>query len=117
MGAILAIGHEGATAGTVTDPTGPVVDIADARQRVDVVMGDHNDLQVISRRANKVLTENRGKGLRFTRVRMLYDTSVKRVVYETADFHKPWNIGVTPDPAIQALINDLNTQLGPIFKR
>ena len=46
---------------------------------------------------------------------MLYDTSVKRVVYETADFHKPWNIGVTPDPAIQALINDLNTQLGPIF--
>ncbi len=115
VGAILAIGHEGATAGTISDPTGPIVDIADALQRVDVVMGDHNDLQVVSRRANKVLTENRAKGIRFTRVRMLYDTSAKRVVYETADFHKPWNIGVTPDPTIQALINDLNTQLGPIF--
>ncbi len=82
---------------------------------VDAVLGDHNDLQVISRRPNKILTENRAKGIRFTRVRLLYDTSVKRVIYETADFHKPWTIGVTPDPAIQAMINDLNTQLGPIF--
>ena len=116
VGAVLAIGHEGATAGTITIPTGPVVDIADAAAGIDVVMGDHNDLQVISRRSNFVLlTENRGKGLRFTRVRMLYDTSSKLVQYETADFHKPWTIGVTPDPAIQTLINDLNTQLGPIF--
>ena len=37
------------------------------------------------------------------------------MVYKTADFHKPWAIGVTADPAIQALIDELNTQLGPIF--
>jgi 2',3'-cyclic-nucleotide 2'-phosphodiesterase (5'-nucleotidase family) len=37
------------------------------------------------------------------------------VVYKTADFHKPWDIGVTPDPAIQARIDDLNTQLTPIL--
>ena len=43
------------------------------------------------------------------------DTSTKKVLYTTADFHKPWNIGVTPDPAIQALIDALNTQLAPIF--
>lgn len=115
VGAIIAIGHEGATAGTISDPTGPIVDIADSLTAVDAVLGDHNDLQVISRRPNKILTENRAKGIRFTRVRLLYDTSVKRVIYETADFHKPWTIGVTPDPAIQTLINDLNTQLGPIF--
>ena len=48
VGAIVAIGHEGATAGTVTDPTGPIVDIADSLTLVDVVLGDHNDLQVIS---------------------------------------------------------------------
>ena len=22
----------------------------------------------------------------------------KAVIYKTADYHKPWNIGVTPDP-------------------
>jgi 2',3'-cyclic-nucleotide 2'-phosphodiesterase (5'-nucleotidase family) len=70
----------------------------------------------VSRRPNGVLTtENRSKGLRFTRVRLVIDPSTKSVVYSTADFHKPWNIGVTPDPTIQARIDDLNNQLKPIF--
>jgi 2',3'-cyclic-nucleotide 2'-phosphodiesterase (5'-nucleotidase family) len=37
------------------------------------------------------------------------------VVYKTADFHKPWNIGVTRDPAIQAYIDQLNAELIPIL--
>ena len=36
-------------------------------------------------------------------------------MYKTADFHKPWNIGVTPDPGIQARIDELNAALAPIF--
>ena len=47
--AVVALGHEGANAGRVTDPTGPLVDIADGVQGVDVVIGDHNDLQVDAR--------------------------------------------------------------------
>ena len=31
--AIVAIGHVGATAGTLTAPTGPLLDLADARRR------------------------------------------------------------------------------------
>jgi 2',3'-cyclic-nucleotide 2'-phosphodiesterase (5'-nucleotidase family) len=45
----------------------------------------------------------------------VFDSSAKSVVYKTADFHKPWNIGVTPDPTIQARIDDLNAQLQPIL--
>ena len=46
------------------------------------------------------MTENRSKGLRFTRIRIVIgDGKDAGVVYKTADFHKPWNIGVTPDPA------------------
>ena len=113
---IIAVGHLGATAGTLTNPTGPLVDLADAVTGVNAVLGDHTDFQVISSRANGTLvTENRSKGIRFTRVRLVLDTSEKRVVYKTADFHKPWNIGVTPDPAIQARINELNNQLAPIL--
>jgi 2',3'-cyclic-nucleotide 2'-phosphodiesterase (5'-nucleotidase family) len=37
------------------------------------------------------------------------------VVYKTADYHKPWTIGLAPDPAIQAKIDDLNAQLAPIL--
>jgi 2',3'-cyclic-nucleotide 2'-phosphodiesterase (5'-nucleotidase family) len=113
---IIAIGHLGATAGTLTNPTGPLLDLADNVTNVDAVIGDHTDFQVVSTRSNGVLvTENRSKGIRFTRVRLVVDTSSKSVVYKTADFHKPWDIGVTPDPTIQARIDDLNAQLGPIL--
>ena len=103
------MGHVGATAGTLTNPTGPLIDLADNVTNVDAVIGDHTDFQVLTTRPNGVLVaENRSKGIRFTRVRLVVDTSTKAVIYKTADFHKPWNIGVTPDPAIQARIDQLN---------
>ena len=113
---IVAIGHLGATAGTLTNPTGPLLDLADNVTNVDAVIGDHTDFQVVSTRSNGVLvTENRSKGIRFTRVRLIVDTSSKKVVYKTADYHKPWDIGVTPDAAIQSRIDELNAQLAPIL--
>ncbi len=116
IGPIVVMGHDGATAGTLDNPTGPIVDLADALAGVDVVIGDHTNFQVVSTRPNGVLVvENLSKGVRFTRVRLIVDTKTKEVVYKTADFHKPWNIGVTPDPAIQARINELNEELKPIL--
>ncbi len=113
---IVAMGHLGATAGTLTNPTGPLLDLADGVTNVDVVIGDHTDFQVVSTRGNGVLTtENRSKGIRFTRVRIVIDPSTKQAVYKTADFHKPWDIGVTPDPTIQARIDSLNAQLQPLL--
>ncbi len=113
---IVAVGHEGATDGTFNNPTGPLITLADQLVGVDAVLGDHTDFQTINTRPNGVLlTENRSKGIRFTRVRLTIDTSTKKVVYKTADWHKPWNIGITPDPAIQTKINDLNAQLAPIL--
>jgi 2',3'-cyclic-nucleotide 2'-phosphodiesterase (5'-nucleotidase family)/predicted AlkP superfamily phosphohydrolase/phosphomutase len=113
---IVAIGHHGATAGTLTNPTGPLIDLADNVQNVDAVIGDHTNFQVLTTRPNGVLVvENLSKGVRFTRVQLIVDTSSKAVVYKTANFHKPWNIGVTPDAAIQARIDQLNAQLAPIL--
>jgi 2',3'-cyclic-nucleotide 2'-phosphodiesterase (5'-nucleotidase family) len=117
IGTIVAIGHLGATSGSLTAPVGPLIDLADgANSAVDAVIGDHTDVQVDTVRSNNVLvTENRSKGIRFTRVRLVVDPSTKKVVYKTADFHKPWDIGVTPEPAIQSRIDQLNAQLQPIL--
>jgi 2',3'-cyclic-nucleotide 2'-phosphodiesterase (5'-nucleotidase family) len=130
MAAVVAIGHLGVTEGpslrpepylaTTTTPTaspsGPLVDLVDNVQKVDAVIGDHTDFQVMDTRNNGVLVvENRSKGIRFTRVRLIVDTVADEVVYMTADFHKPWNIGRTPDPAIQARIDELNAELAPIL--
>ena len=113
---IVALGHLGATAGTLANPSGPLIDFADSVVGVDAVIGDHTDFQVISNRPNGVLvTENRSRGIRFTRLRFVVDTSTKAVVYKTADYHRPWDIGLTPDPEIQAAIDELDSQLGPIL--
>jgi len=113
---IIVMGHDGATAGTVTNPTGPIVDLADQLTGVDAVIGDHTNFQVLTTRPNGTLvTENLSKGVRFTRVRLVVDSTTKSVIYKTADFHKPWTIGITPDPTIQAKITDLNAQLTPIL--
>jgi 2',3'-cyclic-nucleotide 2'-phosphodiesterase (5'-nucleotidase family) len=116
IGVIVALGRLGATAGSLTGRTGPVVDLADNVTKVDAVIGDHTDFQVLTTRPNGVLlVENCSEGIRFTRVRLVVDTSTKAVVYRTADFHKPWDVGITPDPAIQARIDELNAQLAPIL--
>jgi 2',3'-cyclic-nucleotide 2'-phosphodiesterase (5'-nucleotidase family) len=117
--AIVAMGHEGAVDGTLTSPIGPLADMADALGGyVDAIIGDHTNFQVLSTRSNGVLaTENLSKGVRFTRVRLVIGPGKEGVVYKTADFHKPWDIGVTPDAAIQAKIDDLNAQLAPILNQ
>jgi 2',3'-cyclic-nucleotide 2'-phosphodiesterase (5'-nucleotidase family) len=80
------------------------------------VLGDHTDFQTIDTRPNgSLVTENRSRGIRFTRIRLVFDTATQRLIYMTADFHRPWNAGVTPDPAIQTMIDDLNAQLAPIL--
>jgi 2',3'-cyclic-nucleotide 2'-phosphodiesterase (5'-nucleotidase family) len=116
---IVAIGHLGATLGTTSEPAGDLITFADALRNVDAVIGDHTNFQVSTMRPTNatyngvLVTENLSKGVRFTRVRLVWDSVNKKIVYKTADFHKPWDIGVTPDPTIQPVINDLNTQIAP----
>ena len=116
LAAVIVMGHDGATAGTLTGPTGPIVDLADALTGTDLVVGDHTNFQVVSSRPNgSLVVENLSKGVRFTRVRLVLDKVSNQVVYKTADFHKPWTIGVTADPTIQARIDELNNELKPIL--
>jgi len=125
MAAVVAIGHLGADSGTAVrpepyfpldNPAGPLLGLADGTSNVDAVIGDHTNFQVLDSRPNGVLVaENLSKGVRLTRVRLVIDSMADEVVYTTADFHKPWTIGVTPDPAIKARIDELNALLAPIL--
>ena len=113
---IVAFGHLGATDGDLSNPTGPLIDFADATTGVDVVVGDHTDFQVDSVRPNGTLVvENRSKGVFFTRVRIVVDTGTDAVVYKTADFHRPWAVGMPEDPAIAERLAALDAELEPIL--
>ena len=69
---IVALGHLGALSGTIDNPVGPLIDLADGVTNVDAVVGDHTNFQVLDVRPNGVLvTENLSKGVRFTRIRLV----------------------------------------------
>ncbi len=114
--AVVAVGHIGADGTDVFKPTGPLVDLANSLKGVAAVLGGHTHTEYIAYNAKGTLiAESPNAGLRFTRVRVTIDQANHKVVYTTADYHKPWDVGVTPDPQIQALIDGLTTQLAPIF--
>jgi 2',3'-cyclic-nucleotide 2'-phosphodiesterase (5'-nucleotidase family)/predicted AlkP superfamily phosphohydrolase/phosphomutase len=116
--AIVAVGHVGADGTDILapDPDSPLMQLAGNLPGVDAVLGGHTHAQYISYLpSGRLVAESPNAGQRFTRIRLTVDTSSKKVTYKTADYHKPWNIGVTPDPTIQGIIDDLNAQLAPIF--
>jgi 2',3'-cyclic-nucleotide 2'-phosphodiesterase (5'-nucleotidase family) len=118
LNAIIAVGHIGGDGTVVTapDPNSPLMVLANSLNGVDAVLGGHTHSQYITYLSNgRLVAESPNSGQRFTRIRLTVDTRTKAVIYKTADYHKPWDIGVTPDPTIQAMIDDLNAQLAPIF--
>jgi 2',3'-cyclic-nucleotide 2'-phosphodiesterase (5'-nucleotidase family)/predicted AlkP superfamily phosphohydrolase/phosphomutase len=119
VNAIIAVGHMGADGGTITNPDpsiSPLITLANDLNNIDAVLGGHTHNQYITYLENgRLVAESMNYGLRFTRIRLTVNTATKAVIYKTADFHLPWNIGITPDPTIQAMIDDLNDQLAPIF--
>ena len=120
VNAVIAVGHMGADGPDITNPlpSSALIQLANNLTGVDAVLGGHTHAQYVTYLAypnGKLVAESPNSGLRFTRIRLVVDTNTKAVVYKTADYHKPWDIGVTADPTIQALIDELNTQLAPIF--
>ncbi|NJD58379.1 MAG: hypothetical protein FIA98_03145 [Anaerolineae bacterium] len=116
VNAVIAVGHMGGDGTSIFNPTGALVNLADNLTGVNAVFGGHTHSEYITYRPDgKLVTEAPNGGLRFNRIRITVDTNTKQVIYMTADYHKPWNIGVTPNPAIQAYIDELNAELAPIM--
>ncbi len=123
--AVVAFGHAGAL--SCADEvgidfgrfcSGPLVTLAGELTGVDVLAGDHTGFQVNMTAADAdgqpiLLTENLSKGARFTEIKLAFEGS--ELVYTTARWHRPWNIGVTPNAEIQSLIGDAKELLLPIL--
>jgi len=96
---------------------GELVDLANAvdPDLIDVIVGDHTDFTYFGVHQGSVLAvENRSKGIQFAKIQLSVDKE-DGVVLSQVTHHTPTNAGVPPDPAIQALINDLRAQLQPIL--
>jgi 2',3'-cyclic-nucleotide 2'-phosphodiesterase (5'-nucleotidase family) len=99
-------------------PFGELVDLANAvdSSLVDVIFGDHTDIQYSGTINNILVHENRSKGLTYAKTSLTVQAGRGGgVTSKGVAFVTPLVSGVTPDPDITAYINDLQAALLPIL--
>ena len=113
----VAIAHMGVT---FIDPqsgqaSGPLIDFARGLHGFDVILGDHTDIQFEGRINGALVVENRSKGAMYARTTLKVERGRGRVLSSDAEFVQPVAAGVTPDPAIEAMLAPYRAELATIF--
>jgi len=95
---------------------GELIDLANAvdPELVDIIVGDHTNFTYSGLHNGVLAVENLSKGAQFAKIQLTVDRQTG-VTAKSVSFVAPVAAGVTPDPAIQAYINELNAQLAPIL--
>lgn len=110
---VVALIHAGITG---TDGTGngvgPLVDFANAVTGYDLILGDHTDLQYQARINGALVTENKSKGVTYSKVSITVENGA---VSSSVQFVSPLTNAVTPDPAIVAMIQPYRVELAKLF--
>ncbi|WP_088288922.1 bifunctional UDP-sugar hydrolase/5'-nucleotidase [Kineosporia sp. A_224] len=116
-GAQVVIGliHAGVTGQDATGQAfGPLVEFARGVTGFDLILGDHTDIQYSGTVNGALVTENRSKGLTYSRVNLTVDKR-RGVTAKAVDFFTPVSTGTTPDPAVAALVDSYSAQVTPIL--
>ncbi len=111
---VIVITHKGLR-GFDTDgqPFGELIDLANAVEGVDVIFGDHTDIQYTGTHNGVLVVEARSKGVSYSRTRVTVKDGV--VTAKSSQFITPTAALVTPDPDIAAMIANYRTQIAPIM--
>lgn len=93
---------------------GPLVQFATNVTGFDVILGDHTDFQYSETINGALVTENRSKGVTYSKVNLSVDRK-RGVLAKSVTFVQPVVSGVTPDQAVADLVAGYRTQLAPIL--
>lgn len=122
---VIVICHLGVTGFNQGDgsPFGPLIDFAKAvnpegnkNPKIDVIIGDHTDIQYSGIINGALVYENRSKGLTYAKAVLTVDTSNRKIVSRSVSFVTPLASAVTPDPDIAELVDSYRAQLAPILE-
>lgn len=108
--AITHLGVDTVDAATNT-AKGPVINFANQVSGFDVIFGDHTNVQFSGTVKNALVVENLSKGASYARVNLTLDKTSGTVTAKTNTFVEPVKTGVTPDPAVEAVLAPYRTQL------
>jgi 2',3'-cyclic-nucleotide 2'-phosphodiesterase (5'-nucleotidase family) len=115
---LVAITHQGVT-GFDQDgnPFGPLIDFAENVGGFDIIFGDHTNVEFSGIINNALVLENRSKGRTYAKVNLSVDPRNGRVLDRSVEFVTPVAANVTPDPAIEAMLQPFRDELAPILSQ
>jgi len=120
---VVVIAHMGVTGFDVSGaPYGPLIDFAKAvnkenkkNTKIDVIIGDHTDIQFSGVINGALVYENKSKGLTYAKANLTVDAENHKILAQSVTFVSPLASAVIPDPAIVALLAPYRAQLAPIL--
>lgn len=112
---VVVITHKGVR-GVNPDGTafGEVIDFAEQLENVDVVIADHTDVQYAGVHGGALVVETKSKGMTYAKTQLTVVPG-QGVTSKSTSFVVPVVSGVTPDPAITQMIDDLKAGLAPVL--
>jgi 2',3'-cyclic-nucleotide 2'-phosphodiesterase (5'-nucleotidase family) len=111
---VIVLTHKGVRGFTDGQPFGELIDLANAVQGVDVIFGDHTDVQYTGTHNGVLVVEARSKGLSYSRTSVTVEPGAG-VVSKSSQFIVPTASLVTPNAAIAAMIADYRAQIAPFM--
>lgn len=112
----VVITHMGVTGRDAAgQPTGPLIDFANAVGGFDVIFGDHTDVQFEGVINNALVLENQSKGVTYARTTLKVDPRSGRVMSKENTFVTPLSSAVTPDPAVESLLAPYRAELAKAY--
>ncbi len=109
----ILVAHKGLR--TLDPPTGELIDLANSVEGFDLVLGDHTDVQFADTINGALVVENRSKGRTYSRISLTVKTGKGGVLSKSVEFVDPVSADVTPDPAVEAMLQPFRDALGPIL--
>ena len=109
----ILVAHDGLR--TTNPPTGELIDLANSVEGFDLILGDHTDVQFADTINGALVVENRSKGRTYSRISLTVKTGKGGVLSKSVEFVDPVSADVTPDPAVEAMLQPFRDALGPIL--
>jgi 2',3'-cyclic-nucleotide 2'-phosphodiesterase (5'-nucleotidase family) len=109
----ILVAHDGLR---TTDPaTGELIDLANSVHGFDLILGDHTDVKYSDTINGALVVENRSRGRTYSRISLSVSSGRGGVLSKSVEFVDPVSADVTPDPAVEAMLQPFRDQLGPIL--
>ncbi len=108
---IIVVYHQGSDKGDFDHPTGIFADFAKGVDpEVDLIVGGHTRVETMAR-INGILVSEANHAIDTTDMTLYVDPATKNVAYSWGAFRKLYVGGITPDPALTALVKEADDKI------